>query len=114
MPFQAPLKRARMTSVTSMPASRLTATWTSTPSIASERAAAGVAIVPTSASAATTAALRRAGSEADLRGLALALTRQLEELARREAEGAGDEVRRELRDAGVQIAHDGVVVAARV
>src|SRR5580765_3896131 len=114
MPFHVPLKRAWMTSVTSMLASRPTATWTSRPSIASERAAPGVATAQTSASAATTDALRRAGSEVDLRGLALALTRQLEELARREAEGARDEIRRELRDARVQVANDRVVVAARV
>src|SRR5207245_9152402 len=54
------------------------------------------------------------GLEADLGGLALRFTAELEELARREAERAGDQVRGKLRDARVQVAHHRVVVAARV
>src|SRR5207245_1201424 len=54
------------------------------------------------------------GLEADLGGLALGFTAELEELARREAERAGDQVRGKLRDARIQVAHHRVVVAARV
>src|SRR2546422_7116707 len=59
-------------------------------------------------------ALATRGLEADLGGLALRFTAELEELARREAERAGDQVRGKLPDARVQVAHHRVVVAARV
>src|SRR5216110_1452756 len=105
-----------MVSVTAMLASRATTTSASKRSMASERAAArppGAASRRRPASAPASALATR-GLEADLGGLALRFTAQLEELARREAERAGDQVRGKLRDARVQVAHHRVVVAARV
>src|SRR5213594_2721619 len=106
-----------MVSVTSMVASRATTTEASKRSMESSRAAAGPPVAPqrrkTPASARAKVLAAR-GLEVDLGGLALRFTGELEELARREAEGAGDQVRGELRDARVQVAHHRVVVAARV
>src|SRR5216110_3087976 len=101
-----------MVSVTSMLASRATATSASKRSMASERAAARPPVAASRRRPASALAAR--GLEADLGGLALRFTAQLEELARREAERAGDQVRGKLRDARVQVAHHRVVVAARV
>src|SRR6059036_4346924 len=105
-----------MVSVTSMVASRATTTSASKRSMASERAAARPPVAASRSRPASTPAsgLAARGLEADLGGLALRFTAELEELARREAEGAGDQVRGELRDARVQVAHHRVVVAARV
>src|SRR5437899_12137965 len=80
-----------MVSVTSMVASRATTTSASKRSMASERAAArppGAASRRRPASAPASALATR-GLEADLGGLALRFTAQLEELARREAARAG-------------------------
>src|SRR5437762_5934418 len=82
----------------------------------SPRAAAGrpVAARRRRPASAPASGLAARGLETDLGGLALRFTGELEELARREAERAGDQVRRELPDARVQVAHHRVVVAARV
>src|SRR5437899_4251726 len=105
-----------MVSVTSMVAARATGTSASKCSIESERAAAGSHVAPERRrpASARASALATRGLEADLGRLALGVTGELEELARREAERAGDQVRGELPDAGVQVAHHRIVVAARV
>src|SRR6185437_11865516 len=53
-------------------------------------------------------------AEADLGGFALGRGRDFEEFARFEIEHAGDDVGRELRDFRVEVADDGIVVAAGV
>src|SRR3989338_1907779 len=119
MPFRWPVKRGRMVSVTSITPSALTCTSTSKLWMTSSLAAAG-------ASASSRKEKRRArrrirhlrarlagaGFEADLGRFALRGVGQLEELARLEGEKAGDDVRGEHLDLGVEVAHHGVVVAA--
>src|SRR5438552_15524172 len=101
-----------MVSVTSMVASRATTTSASKRSMASERAAArppGAASSSRPASAPASELAAR-GLEADLGGLALRFTREIEEFGRREAERAGGQVGEGLRDSLVAVTHPRVGV----
>src|SRR5713226_8102923 len=53
-------------------------------------------------------------AEADFGSLALCRRGDLEEFARLESQHVGENIRRELLDLGVQVAHHGVVIAPRV
>src|SRR6266849_2662509 len=53
-------------------------------------------------------------AEADFGRLALCRRGDLEEFARLESQHVGENIRRELLDLGVQVAHHGVVIAPRV
>src|SRR3990170_5133117 len=121
MPFHGPVKRGRMVSVTSITPSALTCTSTSKLWMTSSLAAAGAAASSRKEKRRARRRIRHlrarlagAGFEADLGRFALRGVGQLEELARLEGEKAGDEVRGEHLDLGVEVAHHGVVVAAGV
>src|SRR3990172_9079004 len=125
MRFQEPMNRGWMVSLTSMLPSGKTWISTSKRWMMSSRAVAGAAAVSSRrrisrarrAMAASSLELARAGgtaAEAHPRGFALRRFGQLEELPRLEGEQVGDEVGGEHGDAGVEVAHHGVVVAASV
>src|SRR3989304_6968250 len=119
MPFHWPVKRGRMVSVTSITPSALTCTSTSKLWMTSSLAAAGAAASSRKEKRRARRRIRHlrarlagAGFEADLGRFALRGVGQLEELARLEGEKAGDDVRGEHLDLGVEVAHPSVVVAA--
>src|SRR5688572_11681362 len=118
MPFQDPVNRGRIVSSTVTVASGATSMVESKRSMTSVRCAATSAGAASTRSAATRTRMlttdRRERSETDLRRLPLRRVRHLEELAGLEAEHPGDDVRGERLDLRVEVADDGVVVAARV
>src|SRR2546428_2064017 len=133
MPLRGAAKRGLITSVTSRVPSGRTAASTSKLSMTVCDAAGTGAATRTASRGANPSTLRRArrsriprligpaspallsgGAEADLGHFTLGGHGHFEEFARLEVEHPGEDVRGELRDFGVEVAHDGVVIAPRV
>src|SRR5712692_817169 len=113
MPSCAPRNSKVMSSRTTRLASGLTWRLTTKASIAKLRASPAVAAPRTSARA-PRSRLMPLAPEGHARRLAIFLSVELEVLALGEAEEGRDEVGRHGVDRRVEVAHDGVVVAARV
>src|SRR2546425_498663 len=133
MPFRGAAKRGLITSVTSrVPSGRTTASTSKLSMTVCDAAGTGAA-TRTASRGANPSTLRRArrsripgliglaspallsgGAEADLGHFTLGGHGHFKELARLEVEHPGEDVRGELRDFGVEVAHDGIVIAPRV
>src|SRR2546422_791707 len=134
MPFRGAAKRGLITSVTSrVPSGSTTASTSKLSMTVCDAAGTGAATRRAASKGANPSTLRRArrsripgligpaspallsgGAEADLGHFTLGGHGHFEEFARLEVEHPGEDVRGELRDFGVEVAHDGVVIAPRV